>query len=207
MNWLVCWPANLDTGHELMHVAVERLDEWAPTSTHLEISLPAPLACGIHDAWPHLATLARDAGFSDVDGRTEVQCVVDIELIELHAIPIEGLVLRRRLHVFGAAFTAMLGDREIGLLEIDDDFTRHGTMLRNDGWADISNVHVAEEFRRRGVATWLLGHAAAWLRLGGSRNLISYLSEDELGSAAHEWSLANGFVELNRTGRGWTRVP
>ena len=109
--------------------------------------------------------------------------------------------------MFGAAFTAMSGDREIGLLEIDDDFTRHGTMLRSDGWADISNVHVAEEFRRRGVATWLLGHAAAWLRLGGSRNLIRYLSEDELGSAAHEWCLANGFVELNRTGRGWTRAP
>jgi GNAT superfamily N-acetyltransferase len=205
VTWLVCLPANLDAGRELMRVAVERLDRWAPASIHLDISLPAPLAYGIHDAWPHLAMLARDAGFSDADGRTEVQFVVATDLVAARAIPIEGLVLRRRLHVFGAAFTAMLGDREIGLLEIDDDFTRHGTMLRNDGWADISNVHVVEEFRRRGIATWLLGHSAAWLRMGGSRNLISYLTEDELGSAEQQWYVANGFEELNRTRRGWTR--
>jgi GNAT superfamily N-acetyltransferase len=206
VNWLVCLPANLDAGRELMRIAVERLDRWTPTSVHLEMSLPAPLAYGIHDAWPHLATLARDAGFSDADGRTEVQFVVDLGQIGPPAeAPIEGLTVRRRLHAFGAAFTAMLGDREIGLLEVADDFTRHGTMLRNDGWADISNMQVAEEFRRRGIATWLLGQAAAWLRMGGSHNLISYLTEDEVGSAEHRWYDANGFVELNRTRRGWTR--
>lgn len=206
VNWLVCWPANLDTGRELMRVAVQRLDAWAPTSTHLDISLPAPLAYGIHDAWPHLATLARDAGFSDAEGRTEIQFVIDVDQIGPPAeAPIEGVVVRRRLHVFGAAFTAMLDGREIGLLEIDDDFTRHGSMLRNDGWADISNMQVAEECRRRGIATWLLGHAAAWLRMGGARNLISYVGDDEVESPLHAWNVASGFTELNRTRRGWTR--
>ena len=154
--------------------------------------------------WP---TLARAAGFDDADGRTELQFVLTTELIPLRETPIEHLVLRRRLHVFGAAFTAMLGDQEIGLLAVDDDFTRHGSMLRNDGWTDISNMAVAPDHRRHGVATWLLGHAAAWLRLGGSRNLIAYLGDDEIGSGLHEWYLANSFVELNRSRRGWSRVP
>jgi GNAT superfamily N-acetyltransferase len=101
----------------------------------------------------------------------------------------------------------MLNGREVGLLEVDDDFTRHGSMLRNDGWADISNVGVAEDSRGVGVASWLLRHAAGWLRMGGSRNLISYLGDDEIESPLHAWHVANGFTELNRTRRGWTRTP
>lgn len=208
VNWLVCWPVNLDAGRALMRVAVERLDRWTPSTTHVDMSLPAPLVYGIHDAWPHLAILVREAGFSDAEGRTELQFIVGVDRIGIPSErPLEGLTVRRRLHVFGAAFTAMLDGREIGLLEVDDDFTRHGSMLRNDGWADISNVWVEPDFRRRGVATWLLRHAGAWLRLAGSRNLISYLGDDEVESASHAWHLANGFAELNRTRRGWSRTP
>ncbi len=208
INWLVCWPASIDAGRDLMRVAVERLDRWKPSITHLDMSLPAPLVYGIHDAWPHLATLARDAGFSDADGRTELQFVIVLDRIGAPVgTPVQALTLGRRLHVFGAAFTAVLDGREIGLLEVDDDFTRHGSMLRNDGWADISNLAVSLEYRGIGIGSWLLRHAAAWLRLGGSRNLISYLGDDEIDSPLHGWHLANGFEELNRTRRGWSRVP
>ena len=206
INWLVCWPLNLDAGGDLMRHAVRRIDRWNPRITILEMSLPAPLVYGIHDAWPHLAVLAREAGFSDADGRTEIQFVIDIDQIGPPAeAPIEGLAVRRRLHVFGAAFTAMLNGREIGMLEVDDDFTRHGSMLRNDGWADISNLCVTEEHRGVGVASWLLRHAAEWLRMGGSRNLVSYVGDNEPDSIS--WHAANGFTELNRTRRGWTRRP
>jgi GNAT superfamily N-acetyltransferase len=208
ISWLVCWPSHLDAGTDLMRQANQRLDRWQPRTTVLDMSLPAPLVYGIHDAWPHLAILAREAGFSDADGRTELQFVIPLDQISPPAEPpIAGLTVRRRLHVFGAAFTAMSNGREIGLLEVDDDFTRHGSMLRNDGWSDISNLGVAEEHRGVGVASWLLRHAGEWLRLGGSRNLISYLGDDELETPVHAWIVANGFIELNRTRRGWTRLP
>jgi len=206
INWIVCWPADIDAGRRLLCAAVERAERWKPGVTILDMSLPAPLAYGIHDAWPHLATLARDAGFTDDEGRTELQYVVAVEHIATPgAPPIEGLTVRRRLHAFGAAFVAMLDDVEVGLLEVDDDFTRHGSMLRNDGWADVSNLGVAADYRRQGIATWLLQRAGVWLRLGSTRNLIGYLTNDELGSAEHEWYVANGFGELNRTRRGWVR--
>jgi GNAT superfamily N-acetyltransferase len=188
-------------------VANERLDRWRPRITILDMSLPAPLVYGLHDAWPHLEFLARQAGFSDADGRTEFQFVIDLDQISPPAEPpIEGLSLRRRLNVSGAAFTALLGGREIGLLEVDDDFTRHGSMLRNDGWADITNLEVVEEHRGVGVASWLLRHAAVWLQMGGTRNLVSYVGDDE-EPASIAWHAANGFTELNRTRRGWNRTP
>jgi GNAT superfamily N-acetyltransferase len=208
INWLVCWPSHLDAGRDVVRLAVERLDRWMPRVTSLDMSLPAPLVYGLHDAWPHLIVLAREAGFTDADGRTELQFVIDLDHIQAPSdAPLEGLAVQRRLHVFGAAFAAMLDGREIGYLEVDDDFTRHGSMLRNDGWADISNLNIEPEHRGVGVASWLLHHAAAWLRMGGSRNLISYLGDDEVESPLHAWLLANGFAELNRTRRGWSRVP
>jgi GNAT superfamily N-acetyltransferase len=71
------------------------------------------------------------------------------------------------------------------------------------GWADIGNLWVAEQHRRLGIASWLLGIAADWLRLGGIERLLAYAwpeQVDELAFDAH-----HGFRELARTERGWVR--
>ena len=68
-------------------------------------------------------------------------------------------------------------------------------------WADIGNLCVSEEYRRRSVASWLLAEAAGWLRRGGGSQLLAYAwpeQADELGFYA-----ACGFKELVRTERGW----
>jgi len=50
-------------------------------------------------------------------------------------------------------------------------------LSRLAGWAELDNLHVAQDARRRGVATWLLGHAADWLRLGAAHLLLAYAVE------------------------------
>ena len=69
------------------------------------------------------------------------------------------------------------------------------------------------EYRRRGVATWLLGQAAGWLDLAQVDNLLGYSyagtrNPDQRDPAGHQAFLASaGFRELTRTRRGWTRKP
>ena len=204
--WFVCWPEHIDVGRRLMSAMLDRLDRWSPRVQYLDVSLPARLAYGLQDAWPHLRVLAEDAGFSDAEGRTELQLLLPLERVTAPGpAPLDGVRMRRRLHAFGAAFTAVVDGREIGYVEVDDDFTRNGTMLRCDGWADVSNFSIAPDYRRHGLATWLLQHAAEWLRLGGTRNLIAYLDDTELESEQGHWYRAAGFTELNRTRRGWRR--
>ena len=206
ISWYVCWPDHLEAGHHLMAAMVKRLDAWSPRMQYLDVSLPATLAYGVQEAWPHLRVLAQDAGFSDAKGRTELQLLLSVDRVGPPGpAPVARLQVRRRLERFGAAFIAMLDDREVGLLDVDDDFTRNGTMLRCDGWADVGDLTIAPEHRRNGIATWLLQQAAEWLRLGGTRNLIAYLDEDELDSVPAHWYRAAGFTELNRTRRGWCR--
>ena len=75
------------------------------------------------------------------------------------------------------------------------------------------NLHVAGEYQRRGVATWLLGQAASWLDLAQVDNLLDYCCAgpgrrghcDPAGYQA--FLAAAGFRELSRTRRGWTRTP
>ena len=77
-----------------------------------------------------------------------------------------------------------------------------------------------KKHRRRGVATWLLGQAAGWLRLAQVTRLLGYASldpemstgpdlsaggEDEAGYRA--FLAASGFAVISRTLRGWTRSP
>jgi GNAT superfamily N-acetyltransferase len=66
---------------------------------------------------------------------------------------------------------------------------------------------VAEPYRRRGVATWLLGQAAGWLRLAQVSRLLDYAPLDESGAGYRAFLTAAGFQELTRTRRGWTRAP
>jgi GNAT superfamily N-acetyltransferase len=208
IGWLVCWPEQLGAGHQLMAAMRERLDRWSPRVQYLDVSLPAALAYGVQDAWPHIRVLAEEAGFGDDEGRTELQLLLQLDHVGAPTVaPVEGMYIRRRLNVFGAAFTAVLEGGEIGLLEVDDDFTRNGTMLRCDGWADVANLTIAAEHRRKGVATWLLQHACDWLRLGATRNLVAYVDEDEVHSPQARWYHQVGFAELNRTRRGWRRLP
>jgi GNAT superfamily N-acetyltransferase len=76
-----------------------------------------------------------------------------------------------------------------------------GTLSRFAGWADIGNLCVREQDRRRGIGTWLVAHATEWLRLGRVERLLTYVEhghDDELA-----FSLAVGFRELTTTRRGW----
>jgi GNAT superfamily N-acetyltransferase len=73
-------------------------------------------------------------------------------------------------------------------------------------------LHVAEEHRRRGVATWLLAHASDWLALANVDRLLNYawLGGTDPGGLNYDgyraFLAAAGFRELTRTRRGWTRI-
>ena len=67
----------------------------------------------------------------------------------------------------------MIGYAEIEIFDAGQRLPRDG------GWADIGNLRAAEQYRRRGVASWLLGQAAGWLRLRKARpaSLVSPVHE------------------------------
>ena len=123
--------------------------------------------------------------------------------------PLAGLATRRSVGMNGTRLSAVLdgqvaGHIEVGIFEGGERLPRHG------GWADIGDLHVAPDYRRRGVATWLLAQAGWWLRLAQVSRVLDYaaLGTDPAGqdyTGYRAFLAASGFTELTRTQRGWTR--
>jgi len=216
IRWLVFWPL-APAGNpympdprlgaeELIAACVRQLDGWGVAWQGADGALPADGVYGVPEQWPHIRALYRRAGFAHT-GDTEIVYLARIGDLRRTAEPVAGLALRRSVGINGTRLSAVLGTDVIGYIEVET-LAAGERLPRHGGWADIGNLRVTEEYRRRGVATWLLGQAAEWLDLGQVARLLAYASLEGSGDAGHRAFLAGaGFRELTRTQRGWTRAP
>ena len=135
--------------------------------------LPVRGIYGVPEQWPHISALYERAGFSHT-GHTGIVYLARVSDLRRPAgAPITGLCIRRSVGMNGTRLSAVLGQDTIGFIEVEtfDDQERRS---RHGGWADVGNLQVAETYRRQGVATWLLGQAADWLRLAQVECLLDY---------------------------------
>jgi GNAT superfamily N-acetyltransferase len=206
------WPNATPAAEALMGASISQLERWEVGRQGAGGELPVPGVYGVPEQWPHIRSLYERAGFAHT-GHTEVVYLAAVaDLPRPAGPPIGGLSIRRSVGISGTRLSAILGTEAIGYIEVEiieqaERLSRHG------GWADLGNLHVASQHHRQGVATWLLGQAAGWLRLAQAERLLSYAwleGHDPAGqddTAYRAFLAASGFVQLTRTRRGWTRTP
>lgn len=163
------------------------------------------------DPWPHIRALYGRAGFVHA-GHTEIVYLARVgDLPRPAGPPIAGLSVRRSVGMNGTRLSAVLGGEVIGYIKVEilDEGER---LSRHGGWADIGNLRVTGQYRRQGVATWLLGHAADWLQLAQVERLLDYAWLDGLDPMGCDYAdsraflPAVGFRELTRNQLGWSRA-
>ena len=211
VGWLLYWPQasywpdSAGAADALAAACLAQLGRWGASRWYADGSLPAPGVYGVPEQWPHVRALYERAGFVH-DGHTEVVLLARVEELPAPAPPpVAGLAVRRSLGVNGTRLSACLGEEEVGYVEVAANLTEGGRLAQLAGWADVGNLHVAEPHRRRGVATWLVGQAADWLRLARAERLLAYAWAEEQECLALLRRV--GFRELTRTARGWSRPP
>jgi GNAT superfamily N-acetyltransferase len=204
------WPDVTGSAEALIAACADVFGRWGVTRQHADGELPVPGVYGVPEQWPHIAALYRRAGFTHT-GHTEVVYLARVkDLPSADAPPLDGLAVRRSVGINGCRFSAVLGEEVIGYIETEV-LDKGERMSRHGGWADVGNLHVASPYRRRGVGSWLLGHAADWLRLAGANRLLNYawLEGTDPGGLNYDdyraFLSAVGFRELARTARGWTK--
>ncbi|TWF76279.1 ribosomal protein S18 acetylase RimI-like enzyme [Pseudonocardia hierapolitana] len=206
--WLLCWPSSTyeEAADALAASAIAALERAGVRRIHGDGSLPAPATYGIPDVWPHVAAALERAGFSP-GARIEVILVADVaDLPRPGDPPVPGLGLRTALGGRGTRLTAVLDGQVVGIHEVQTDLTAGGTRSRLAGWAEVWELDVDAAHRRRGIGTWLVGHAADRLRLARADRLLTYAVPDE-DDGELPFLQAVGFRELTRTRRGWLREP
>jgi GNAT superfamily N-acetyltransferase len=160
---------------------------------------------GVPEQWPHIRALYERAGFVH-DGHVEIVLLARVdELPRPSQPPLAGLRVERSVGESGTRLSGLVGDKLIGFVEVETNLAEGGRLAHLGGWADVGNLHVDQAYRRRGVATWLFGQAADWLRLAKADRLLDYAWPKEEPRLALLGRL--GFRELTRTARGWTHRP
>jgi GNAT superfamily N-acetyltransferase len=188
-----------------MDACIGQLERWGVGQQGAGGEIPVSGVYGIPEQWPHVRALYERAGFAHT-GHTEIVCLARVgDLRRPGGPPIPGLEARRTVGMNGTRLSAVLGPETIGYIEVET-FEEAERLSRHGGWADIGNLRVAPQYRRRGVGTWLLGQAADWLSLAQVDRLLGYARADGRDDADRRAFLpAVGFRELTRTRRGWTR--
>jgi GNAT superfamily N-acetyltransferase len=207
-----CWPDATEAADALMAACIRQLEQWEVTRQHAGGELPVRGVYGVPDQWPHISAIYQRAGFAHT-GHTEIIYLARVEDLPRPAgVPVDGLSLCRAVGMNGTRLSAVLGEDVIGYIEVEI-FEEGERLPRHGGWADIGNLRVTEQYRRRGVGSWLLAQAAGWLRLARVEQLLDYawLEGTDPGGQDYAESRAFlpavGFQELTRTRRGWNRTP
>jgi GNAT superfamily N-acetyltransferase len=206
-----CWPEVTDAADALITACIRELDRWGVTRQHASGELPVRGIYGVPEQWPHIRALYERAGFAHT-GHTEVVYLAKVDELPRPAKPrIAGLSVRRSAGMNGMRLSAVLSDDVIGYIEVEtlDEGER---LSRHGGWADIGNLRVTGQYRRRGVATWLLGQAADWLQLAQVKRLLDYAwldGREPMGCDYADYRAflpAAGFRELTRSQLEWSRA-
>jgi ribosomal protein S18 acetylase RimI-like enzyme len=196
------WPDSAQARDALIRACLGTFDRWGVTRQYADGTLPAPGVYGVPEQWPHIRACYEGAGFVH-DGRTEIVYIAAVgDLPQPGDPPVPGLALRRSVGINGTRFSGFLETDVVGYVEVEA-LQDLGRTPRLAGLADIGNLEVSEAHRRRGIATWLLGAAGAWLRLGSVERVLGYAWPEQADAVAFLRSA--GFRELTRTQRGWVR--
>jgi GNAT superfamily N-acetyltransferase len=209
IKWLVAWPSDAIAGgpaDALAAACLAQLTRWDVRTMYADGSLPAPAIYGVPDVWPHVGEVYERAGFVHRD-RTELVLLAEVAALPPSGPPpVPGLTLQRHVGSLATAFTALAGGATAGFIEVGADLTAGGRLSRLAGWGELDNLHVEPGLRRQGIATWLLGAAADWLRLGGARVLLAYgIEDDDEADGEVEFLRARGFRVLTRSRRALQR--
>jgi GNAT superfamily N-acetyltransferase len=205
--WFLFIPEHGEAASLLLSAALEQMNAWSANRVFaFDSHLPVPLFIGIPDVWSHISALFTETGFLPNPDRAEALYGGTLESIPFPAdtAPAADLTCVRTLRSErGTAFVAYLNGREIGWCECITDLSQGEGRPALRRWAELTEMYVQEEWRGRGIGTWLVQHAAVWMRLAGCDRVALSVAADDEAAGAGRFYRRFGWDVFTRLQDGW----
>lgn len=207
INWALARPRHPEAAETVLAAARERILAWEVKREEVwGGGVFVPAFCGVPDSWPHVLAALENAGYRPDAGGREALYGGGFDGVPAPGNPpLAGLTLRRTAGRFGVRFCATLDGEEIGHCECTPDLTRGGVLPALRGWAEVQELWTREEQRNRGIGSWLVRHAVAWLRMAGCDRIVIPVAEDDEAAGAGRFYQRFGWEVFVREIRSWTR--
>ena len=203
--WLLYWPQEHHAGEAILKECLRQMNAWQATDQQISGPLPVPGCVGLPHVWPHIGCLLEQFGYTC---NTEVDESVYGGALEGIPSPgeptVEGVSIHRDLGKFGTRFAARLDGRNVAYIECVADLTDGGQLPALSGWAELSEVETNESMRNRGLGSWVMRHAVAWLRLCRCDRIVLSVARDDEKAGAGRFYRRFGWTPLVRQNH-WTR--
>ena len=203
--WFVAWPDSGGAAEAILGAVRRQVLDWGVDRTGLSHGMPGAICYGIADSWPHIAGYLNDAGCVLTPGCVDTLYAGPLTGIEPPGdAPAQEVYLQRGIAITEASFFAMVNGEEIAHCEVVADMTLGGELPALAGWSELSSLLLDEEWRNRGVGTWLVRHAVAWLRLAGRERIVVAVAEEDERAGAGRFYRRFGWQPVTRLDKGWS---
>lgn len=201
IGWFVFLPDHESAAAEVLAHAQEVFAAWGVSRQRaFGAGLPKLPLLGIPDSWPHVARALDAAGYEPTyKAHRGALYGGSLDGVPVSGDPpVPGITVRRTAGLFGVRFTALLDGEEVGLCECVVDLGGGGALPALGGWAELSEMRVAEEWRNRRVGSWLVGEAVDWLKLSRRDRVVLVVDEDDERAGAGRFYRRFGWGALTR---------
>jgi len=203
--WFFAWPESVGAADAVLTAVRRQVVDWGADRTGLCHGLPGGPCYGVADSWPHIAACLKNAGWV-----LKADCVYTLYAGPLTGIeppcdpPVPEVSLQRGIEITDASFLAMVNGKEIAHCEVVADMTLGGELPAYAGWSELSSLLLDEEWRNRGIGTWLVRHAVAWLRLAGRERIVLAVAREGEEAGAGRFYRRFGWQPVTRLDKGWS---
>ena len=203
--WFFAWPDSGGAAEAVLGAIRRQIIDWGADRAGLCHGLPGGPCYGVADSWPHIAACLKSAGWVLKPGCVDTLYAGPLTGIEPPGeAPVADVTIRRGIAITEASFLPVVEGREIGHCEVAADMSLGGELPAFAGWSELSSLLLDEPWRNRGIGTWLVRHAVAWLRLAGRERIVLAVTEEDEQAGAGRFYRRFGWEPLTRLEKGWS---